>query len=212
MKTHTLSNVCALLIAVLSFSNANQAQVLELQPGDRICLVGNTLGERMQHHNYWESSLHQLFPQHQLSIRNLCFPADEIEVRPRSQNFGTPDDHLTHSQADVVMFFFGFNESFQGTAGIGDFKQQLQNLVESAKKQEAAKKQESAKKFVRLLRDDAERPLALQTPVVRYRRSGPDSATIDLVGAIHVGDAAYYRRLRLQIARRMVADTRLQLQ
>ena len=28
----------------------------------------------MQHHNYWESLLHQTFPEKELVVRNLCFP------------------------------------------------------------------------------------------------------------------------------------------
>ena len=47
---------------------------LKLNKGDHICLVGNALGERMQHHNYWEALLHQRYPELELTVRNLCFP------------------------------------------------------------------------------------------------------------------------------------------
>lgn len=110
--------------------------VLKLDPGDHLCLVGNVLGERMQHHNYWETLLHQRFSGHELVVRNLCFPADEVDVRPRSLNFGSPDDHLRHSKADVVLYFFGFNESFAGRDGIDAFRQSLRNLVEHTKEQD----------------------------------------------------------------------------
>ncbi|MEL7336919.1 MAG: hypothetical protein AAFN70_12025, partial [Planctomycetota bacterium] len=46
---------------------------LKLQKGDHICLVGNELGERFQHHNFWESLLHQRFSDLELTVRNLCF-------------------------------------------------------------------------------------------------------------------------------------------
>ena len=84
----------------------------------------------MQHHNYWETLLHQRFPEHQLVVRNLCFPADEINVRPRSLNFGSPDDHLKRSQTDVILCFFGFNESFQAAEGIESFRKDLHDLVQ----------------------------------------------------------------------------------
>jgi hypothetical protein len=104
-------------------------QQIELKKHDKICLVGNTLGERMQHHNYWEELLHQRFPDHELVVRNLCFPADEVATRPRSLDFGSPDDHLRHSEADVILYFFGFNESFSGSQGIEKFKQELTELL-----------------------------------------------------------------------------------
>ncbi len=114
---------------------AQNDAVLKLEKGDHICLVGNALGERMQHHNYWETLLHQRHAGHELVVRNLCFPADEIEDRPRSLNFGSPDDHLKHSQANVILYFFGFNESFQGEAGLDAFKTQLKSLIEHTQSQ-----------------------------------------------------------------------------
>ncbi len=101
-----------------------------LKKGDRICLVGNALGERLQHHNYWETLLHQQFPELDLTVRNLCFPGDEPNLRLRSMNFGSPEDHLRHSKASVVMFFFGFNESFKGESGRTAFVGQITKLVE----------------------------------------------------------------------------------
>jgi hypothetical protein len=71
--------------------------------------VGNGLGERLQFHNDWEAYLYERFPQLNLKVRNLCFPGDEPQFRLRSLNFGSPDAHLTHSKADVVLFFFGLN-------------------------------------------------------------------------------------------------------
>lgn len=105
------------------------AEGLSLEKGDHICLVGNGLGESLQHANYWESLLHQRFPEHQLVVRNLCFPADEPFLRPRSQNFGGPDDHLKHSGASVILYFFGANESFAGADGVDEFKTALTKLV-----------------------------------------------------------------------------------
>jgi len=110
---------------------------LELQPGDHVCLIGNALAERMQHDNHWETLLHQRFPKHNLVVRNLAFTADEVDIktelvidnsnyskgdkvlpaRLRSQNFGSPDQHLAFSKATVVLACFGFNESFAGPAG-----------------------------------------------------------------------------------------------
>ncbi|MCO8120268.1 GDSL-type esterase/lipase family protein [Stieleria sp. TO1_6] len=102
---------------------------MKLQKGDHICLVGNALGERMQVQNEWETLLQTRFPELELVVRNLCFPGDEPYTRIRSKNFGSPDSHLTHSQASVVMYFFGYNESFAGAQGVDQFKAQLSKLV-----------------------------------------------------------------------------------
>ncbi|MBI2826864.1 MAG: hypothetical protein HYX69_19490 [Planctomycetia bacterium] len=52
-------------------------------------------------------------------------------------------------------------------------------------------------KFLRLERDDKDDPLALETAVVRYKSNDPQKAdlTIDLIGAVHIGERAYYEKL-----------------
>ncbi len=88
------------------------------------------------------------------SFRNLGFSGDELTLRLRSQNFGTPDQWLagvqpipepeklvtrkgltdnrlerTNTRADVVFAFFGYNESFAGEAGLDKFKKDLENFI-----------------------------------------------------------------------------------
>jgi putative membrane-bound dehydrogenase-like protein len=106
-----------------------QSNALAVHSGDHICLVGNELGERMQHHNFFETLLYSRLADEKLVVRNLCFPGDEPFERIRSQNFGEPDAHLKHSQASVILYFFGFNESFAGESGLPKFKEQMTRLV-----------------------------------------------------------------------------------
>jgi glucose/arabinose dehydrogenase len=127
-------------------SGGNAAATFELRPSDHICIIGNTLAERLQYDGWLETMLHARFPKHQLVVRNLGFSGDEIATRLRSKNFGTPDEWLsgraepiggyrenrfegTNTKADVVFAFFGYNESFAGEAGLGAFKQQLTDFV-----------------------------------------------------------------------------------
>lgn len=112
---------------------AQSPEKLELKKGDRICLVGNELGERMQHHNWWEADLQSRFAGMEISVRNLCFPGDEAFERIRSKNFGTPESHLKHSKADVILYFFGFNESFAGKKGLKKFTADITKLVKQTK-------------------------------------------------------------------------------
>ena len=118
------------------------AATFTLQPQDNICIIGNTLGERMQYDGWLETLIQARFPKHELVFRNLAFSGDEIATRPRSKNFGTPDEWLsglaapiggyednrlagTNTNADVVFAFFGYNESYAGEAGLAVFKKQL---------------------------------------------------------------------------------------
>jgi len=51
--------------------------------------------------------------------------------------------------------------------------------------------------FIRIVRNDKKEVTALQTAVVRYvsKTPGRDGLEVDLVGAVHVGDRAYYDEL-----------------
>ncbi len=135
-STCLLATLSLALLSLLALSQQVSAANLKLEKGDQICLVGNALGERMQHHNYWETLLYRRFPDKQLAVRNLCFPGDEAFTRIRSKNFGAPNEHLTHSKASVVLYFFGYNESFAGDAGLDDFAQDMQKLVTETQSQQ----------------------------------------------------------------------------
>ncbi len=122
--------VLACVTAVQLGSTANaQAATLDLRPGERIAVIGNTLADRMQHDGWLETYLHSRFPRHDLALRHLGFSGDELTLRLRSASFGSPDDWLTKTKADVIFAFFGYNESFAGQNGLDKFKNDLDKLV-----------------------------------------------------------------------------------
>ena len=98
---------------------------LELRARDRIVLVGNTLAERMQLFNHFETLLATRFPDLRLTVRNLGWSGDTVALQPRPLNFGTTPTHLYRQKADVILAFFGLNESFDGQAGLAQFEQDL---------------------------------------------------------------------------------------
>jgi putative heme-binding domain-containing protein len=116
------------LIDPMTAAQAGEAK-LEIQKGDHIAIVGNTLAERMQHDGWLDTYLHSRFPQHDLVIRNLGFSADELTTRLRSKNFGSPDKWLGAVKADVIFAFFGYNESFGDKAGLDKFKGELNTYL-----------------------------------------------------------------------------------
>src|SRR4051812_42643756 len=90
---------CFPLIALLAICARSDAAPpkLELQKGDHICIIGNTLAERMQHDGWLETLILAKFPEHELVFRNLGYSADEVRLdkRLRSLNFGSPDECLS---------------------------------------------------------------------------------------------------------------------
>ena len=88
---------------ILVSSSAVQADGFELHKGDHICIIGNTLAERMQHAGWLETLIHSRFPQHEIVIRNLGYSGDEVSGytdspdrnrRLRSMDFGKGDEWL----------------------------------------------------------------------------------------------------------------------
>jgi len=132
MKNELRSVLLALAFITVTWAGA--AEKLELKPGDHVAIIGNTLADRMQHASYFEALTYEKFPKHDLVFRNLSMSADEITVRPRSADFGTPDEWLTKVQADVVLAFFGFNESFKGAEGVAKFRDDLEKFISDTRK------------------------------------------------------------------------------
>ena len=99
------------------------------QPNDRVMLVGNTLAERQLLFNHFETSLLARFPALELTVRNLGWSGDTPALQPRPLNFGDGATHLTAQKADVILAFFGLNESFAGEAGVAAFTRDLEAWV-----------------------------------------------------------------------------------
>jgi putative heme-binding domain-containing protein len=116
---------CFVLLAALSGRAADRPEPLAVAPHSRVVVVGNTLAERMQYFGHWETLLHQRFPRHELTVRHLGWSADEVNLRPRSQNFVAHGHTLADHRPDLLVAMFGFNESFAGEAGLPRFRADL---------------------------------------------------------------------------------------
>jgi hypothetical protein len=55
-------------------------------------------------------------------------------------------------------------------------------------------------RFLRIRKDERDRSMALETSIVRYEKVTKDNTriTVDLIGAVHVGHAEYYKQLNKQ--------------
>ena len=123
------------LILCVMITVPASAVELKLNKGDHVVLIGNTLAERFQYFGYFESLLHKEFTDLDLVVRNQGYCGDEVRFRPRSLDFGTPESHLTAAKADVILAFFGFNESFKGQAGLNEYRQELQTFIDDTRAQ-----------------------------------------------------------------------------
>lgn len=121
--------------------------------GERIVLIGNGLAERDTYYSRFETELQLRFPDKKLLFRNMGRPGDTPGFRPHPARnsqwafpgadkfhpefkphagqgfFPTPDQWLTHLQADTVVAFFGYNESFSGPDGVANFEAELEAFV-----------------------------------------------------------------------------------
>ena len=119
----------AFLIVAMGIASSGRCEEFSLYPDDHISIVGNTLAERMQHDGWLEATLHARLPSHHLVIRNLGYSGDEITLRLRSQDFGTPDSWMMKNATNVIFAFFGYNESMAGPEGLDQFKNNLDQFL-----------------------------------------------------------------------------------
>ncbi len=135
-------------------------KVLELKKDTHIVLIGNNLASRMVHFGHFETELHLRYPDSLLFIRNMgdggntpgfrphasrnspwAFPGAEKFQTELAQNSGseghfeTEDEWLARLKADVIIAFFGYNESFQGEAGLENYKAELRAFIQHTKNQ-----------------------------------------------------------------------------
>ena len=148
------------IVALVASAHAQQGTRLELKKGDHIAIVGSGLADRQQHHGWLEALIHKANPGLELTVRNLGFAADEVNVHPRSDEVpkiesflnmkpGTTNGNLESNpdrpskntesnvvyhwgadfHANVILAYWGFNESFKGEAGLADFKKALDEYL-----------------------------------------------------------------------------------
>lgn len=127
---------------------------IKLTKGASIALIGNNLGSRMINYDYFETEMQLRYPDSMLYFRNFCdggntpgfrphaarndpwaFPGAEkfqTELATNSHSegfFDSPDQWLTRHKADIILAFFGYNESFQGEQGLANYKAELDAFI-----------------------------------------------------------------------------------
>ena len=135
------------------------ANQLELEAGERIIFLGGTFFDRARSHGFLETLLTAQYPHLHLKFRNMGWPGDTAQVQLRPLNFGSLEDHLRAQKASLVFLAYGMSEATAGPAGLDDFREACQRLVE-------------------LVQTVGARPV-LVSPI-RHQKSSSPSARVDL--------------------------------
>ncbi|MEI6606971.1 MAG: SGNH/GDSL hydrolase family protein, partial [Verrucomicrobiota bacterium] len=123
----------SLLLCIPVFMMLPARAEFAFQKGDKICLIGNSLADRMQYDGWLETLIQRETPQLELSFRNLSVCGDEVAKRPRSDKVPLPEDMLAQCKPDAIWCFFGYNESFQGQPGLEKFKADYAAMIDTYK-------------------------------------------------------------------------------
>ena len=151
---------CATAFLMFQMSCESSEPLMTINEGDHIMLIGGNLCSRMMDYGLFETELHLRFPEKRLYIRNMCDGGDTPGFRPHSgrntpwafegaeayqDEFANPsrsdghleypDEWLTRHEADVIVAFFGYSESFEGQEGLSQYKKELEAFINHTKNQ-----------------------------------------------------------------------------
>ena len=152
-KFSLLLSALLILLCLTKCTNSNR-KVIQLKKGSRIVLIGNNLGSRMMNYGHFETEMHLRYPDSLLFIRNMSDGGNTPGFRPHSSrkspwafpgaekfhpelanyahsegHFPTEDEWLFSLKPDVIIAFFGYNESFDGEEGLSNYKAELDAFI-----------------------------------------------------------------------------------
>lgn len=148
-----------LLFCTVQCSQSN-SPTIKVKKGFHIVLIGNNFPSRMMNFGHFETEMHLRYPDSMLFIRNMGDGGNTPGFRPHSSrnspwaflgaekfqtelatnsgsegHFPTEDEWLTMLKPDVIIAFFGYNESFQGEKGLQNYKAELDAFIKHTLKQ-----------------------------------------------------------------------------
>lgn len=146
--------ICSVVMVGIGNSLPAQKRPLAITRDAHIVLIGNNLCSRMINYDHFETELHMRYPDSTLFVRNMCDGGNSPGFRPHASRnspwafpgaekfqtelanysdskgfFETEDQWLARLKADIIIAFFGYNESFEGQAGLENFKSELNEFI-----------------------------------------------------------------------------------
>ncbi len=109
---------------------------LELKDGDRVVMVGDAFFERDHEYGYLETELTSLWPDRDITFRNLGWTGDTVWGDARAafetavEGFQRRRDLVLALKPTVILVSCGMNESFDGEAGLPKFVEGLNRMLD----------------------------------------------------------------------------------
>lgn len=161
MRVNIQSILGILTIGIVAFQcTPSGSDTILVRKNAHIVLIGNNLCSRMMNFGHFETEMQLRYPDSLLFIRNMCDGGNTPGFRPHSGrnspwafpgaekfqtelgtnsgsegHFETEDQWLTRLKADIIIACFGFNESFQGKAGLENYKAELDAFIKHTLRQ-----------------------------------------------------------------------------
>ncbi len=148
------------LLVLCGCAGERNPGLVEVADGDRIVLIGNNLCSRMSYFGHFETAIYASYPEASLTVRNMCDPGNTAGFRPHASrnspwafpgaeafnpdlsrnsgsqgSFPSEEEWLDSLDADVVLAFFGLNESYGGAAGLTNFALELDSFLRYTQQQ-----------------------------------------------------------------------------
>lgn len=128
--------VTCIPIQGLFAQNGSGSNRFELQDGDRVVFLGNSLFEEDLRYGYLEYMLTLAFTDKEVTFRNLGWGGDTVFGEARSYYTSPPTAYdlliqqLTDAKPTVVFLGYGANEATAGEKGIPKFNEGLNKLLD----------------------------------------------------------------------------------
>lgn len=116
--------------------NHDPAQPLKLHDGDRVVLLGGTLIERAQRYGYLEAALTRLFPDCDVTFRNLGWSGDTVRAQsrgifdPPAEGYARMIEQIQGLEPTVIFMAYGGNEAFDGPVELPAFRRDFERLLD----------------------------------------------------------------------------------
>jgi hypothetical protein len=139
MKRSTWFPVLVGLLLLPGGVRAAEEKPFELRDGDRVVLIGGTFIEREQSYSYLETLFHVAWPERKFTVRNLGWSGDNVFGASRGYFEGADAGFarltkIVHElKPTVIVIGYGMTESFEGEAGLPQFRAGLSRLLDMLK-------------------------------------------------------------------------------
>ena len=109
------------------------SSTLLIKKKSKIAFIGNNFAERMRLYNFLEAAIHIQYPKHKLTIRNMGWSGDTVNVRNRAKGVEDILKNLSWYSPSLVFAFYGMVESFRNESYLPSWKSHFSKFIQKLK-------------------------------------------------------------------------------